>query len=103
MFDALLFKKHRALYRQRIRSTPRWDYYAVVGLLGAALAGFGFISLIAMCVWAAWTARFFLQRLKGTSHRASHVAEMIVTSIAIPPLAVFWRLAGALKFRVAFA
>jgi hypothetical protein len=26
---------------------------------------------------------------------------MIVTSIAIPPLAVFWRLVGALKFRVA--
>jgi hypothetical protein len=27
---------------------------------------------------------------------------MIVTSVAIPPLAVFWRLAGAFKFRVPF-
>src|SRR5205085_889073 len=24
MFDALLFRKHRALYRERIRGAPRW-------------------------------------------------------------------------------
>jgi hypothetical protein len=30
------------------------------------------------------------------------VAEMVVTSALIPPLSVFWRLYGALKFRVFF-
>jgi uncharacterized membrane protein YqaE (UPF0057 family) len=30
-----------------------------------------------------------------------HIAEMIVTSVLIPPLAVFWRLVGMLRFRAA--
>jgi hypothetical protein len=32
----------------------------------------------------------------------AHIAEMIVTSALIPPVAVFWRLIGAVKFRVRF-
>lgn len=31
-FDALLFKKHRQLYRDRIRRQPPWRYYAIVAL-----------------------------------------------------------------------
>ena len=31
-----------------------------------------------------------------------HIAEMVVTSALIPPLAIFWRVWGALKFRVLF-
>jgi hypothetical protein len=49
-----------------------------------------------------FTAKFFFERLRGASKRASHVVEMLVTSVLIPPLAVFWRLAGALRYRVAF-
>jgi len=30
------------------------------------------------------------------------VAEMLYTSALIPPLAVYWRVAGALRFKVAF-
>jgi GT2 family glycosyltransferase len=98
MFDALLFKKHRRLYREHIRAAPRWDYYVTVAALAA-----GFFTPEFLLLWAAMTAVFCLKRLRGTSHAPTHVAEMIVTSIAIPPLAVFWRLAGALRFRVAFA
>jgi cellulose synthase/poly-beta-1,6-N-acetylglucosamine synthase-like glycosyltransferase len=98
MFDALLFKKHRALYRSRIRAGARWDYYAIVASL--LLAAMGFMPAIA--VWALLTARFFLHRMRGASRRPRHVLEMLVTSVLIPPLAVFWRLAGALRFRVAF-
>ena len=97
MFDALLFKKHPQLYRQRIRRSPRWDYYLMTGSL---FGGFLYPSLL--FVWAGFTARFAWQRLRGTSKSPRHVLEMIVTSIAIPPLALFWRLAGALRFRVAF-
>ena len=107
MFDALLFKKHPRLYRERIRKTARWDYYATVALLfGALLSALqGSLPLAGICLglWAGLTARFCIQRLRGTSHKPSHVAEMIVTSALIPPVAVFWRLAGALKFRTAFA
>jgi hypothetical protein len=30
------------------------------------------------------------------------VLEMLVTSALIPPVAVFWRVAGMLRYRVAF-
>ncbi len=53
-------------------------------------------------LWFALTARFCGRRLTGTSHAVGHVAEMAVTSALIPPLAVFWRLAGAVKYRVPF-
>ena len=97
MFDALLFRKHPRLYRERIRATPRWDYYVIVGSLVASLA-----SPWWLLVWATLTARFCAQRLRGTSKAPAHVAEMIVTSVLIPLLSVFWRLVGALKYRVAF-
>ncbi len=105
MFDALLFKKHRRLYRERIRAAPRWDYYATVLALllfvGLLLAGSPY-SILPGAAWLFLTARFCLHRLDGTSRDARHVMEMVLTSILIPPLAVFWRLVGALKFRVAF-
>jgi GT2 family glycosyltransferase len=98
LYDALLFKKHRALYRSRIRRRPRWDYYVIVAALAATLTG----SAAAAAVWAMLTSRFFLQRLRGASKQPGHVLEMLVTSVLIPPLAVFWRFAGALRYRVAF-
>ena len=97
LFDALLYRKHRHLYRERIRAAPRWDYYAITGSLLLA-------PLLPM-LWVPWgilTGRFMLQRLKGVSRAPRHVLEMLVTSIAIPPLAVFWRVVGALRFRVVF-
>lgn len=53
-------------------------------------------------MWLVMTARFCAQRLTRTVHTLSHVAEMIITSALIPPLAGFWRLRGALRFRVWF-
>jgi hypothetical protein len=106
MFDALLFKKHRRMYRERIRATPRWDYYAIVSGLIGMVAGFALQSqllfLPSLALWLVMTARFCAQRLRGTSKSPGHLAEMALTSIVIPPLAVFWRIVGALKFRVAF-
>jgi hypothetical protein len=54
-------------------------------------------------VWLLLSMRFCAARLRGTSRTLPHVAEMIVTSVLIPPLAVFWRLAGAVRYRVCFA
>ncbi len=106
MFNALLYKKHPALYRQKIQATPPWRYYisvcaALLALIGA-LCGMWLLSLAGLIAWLVLTARFCLQRLRHTSHAPRHVAEMIVTSIIIPPLSIFWRLYGAVKFRVLF-
>ncbi len=40
-FDALLYKKHPALYRRRIRPGPPWDYYAIVAATAPAAIGIG--------------------------------------------------------------
>jgi len=97
MFDALLFKKHPRLYRERIRAAPRWDYYLMVASLIL-----GLVNPLFFLFWAGLTARFFVHRMRGTARTPGHLLEMLITSIAIPPLAVFWRIAGALRFKVAF-
>jgi hypothetical protein len=97
MFDALLFRKHRELYRRHIRARGRWDYYAIVGALLVAP-----VFPAALLAWAMLTAWFFGRRMKGASRRPAHVLEMLVTSALIPPVAVFWRVAGMLRYRVAF-
>lgn len=157
VFDALLYKKHPRLYREKIEPMLRPDdYRAVAALLlsGAAAAdGQAPLAILAFLAWLAFTLRLCARRLAGTAHFASqvvpanagaqfheigflaaqerratgqdrttshhtsplrrqgpgfaptvpHVAEIILTSALLPPLAVFWRLAGAIRFRVRFA
>lgn len=103
-FDALLYRKYKGLYRERIRRSPRYDYYLtvallLVGLVGAAV-GNGLLATICLGAWALLTLRLCLRRLRHTSHAPMHVLEMLVTSAAIPPLAVFWRMVGNFRFRV---
>jgi GT2 family glycosyltransferase len=106
LFDALLFKKHPRLYRERIRRHIRADYYAMVAALlvavAGALAGSTVVALAAGAAWIVSTAIFCARRLAGTRRDFAHVTEMLATSIVIPPLAVFWRIVGAARFRVVF-
>lgn len=106
MFNALLYKKHPRLYRQNIQATPPWHYYGMVGSLFAAVMGIcskrQHIAFVAACLWLFLTGCFCLSRLQHTSDHPSHRAEMLVTSVLIPPLAIFWRMRGAVKFRVFF-
>jgi GT2 family glycosyltransferase len=105
-YDALLFKKHPDLYRRRLPTGLPWDYYGIVACLlvlpVAAALGAWWAVAAAAGVWLLLTGRFAARRLRGTSHLPRHVAEMLVTSAVIPPLSVFWRLAGAVRFRVVF-
>lgn len=106
LFDALLFKKHPALYRSRIRAKPRLDYYVVVLALAGAAAGWAlsaaWLALASGGLWVVLTAWLGGRRLRPTSKAPSHVLEIVVTSMLIPPLAVFWRLYGAVKYRTLF-
>lgn len=103
MFDALLYRQHPALYRSRIRRHPRWDYYAAVVALLAAVFAFFYsaprLALAAFFTWGAITAWFCARRLRGTTRAPDHVVEMLFTSVLIPPLAIFWRVVGAIRYR----
>jgi glycosyltransferase involved in cell wall biosynthesis len=105
-FDALLYKKHPQLYRERIRRVPPWNYYLVVVLVPAAvvLAGAGerARALAALGIAALLILQLAWKRLKKTSHKPAHIAEMLATSAVIPFLSVYWRLRGAWRWRVLF-
>ncbi len=106
MYNALLYKKHPSLYRQRLGRVTPWRYYVILIALLVCFAGLvtrqPVLALGAAIVWMATTGLFFLQRLERTSRAPQHVAEMAITSILIPPIALFWRAKGALKYRVWF-
>jgi cellulose synthase/poly-beta-1,6-N-acetylglucosamine synthase-like glycosyltransferase len=105
VFNALLYRKHPEMY-VRMQPPPPYRYYAiltcllgmVVSLLGGSLPVFA----VWAAIWTALTAQFSALRLKRTSHAPLHVLEMAVTSMLIPPLSVYWRLRGALRYRVFF-
>lgn len=103
MFDVLLYRQHRFLYRRRIRRNARWDYHIAAGALFATPAALALgapgVALVTGAAWLAITGALAVKRLRHTSRRLGHVTEMIVTSALIPPLAVFWRIAGAIRYR----
>jgi glycosyltransferase involved in cell wall biosynthesis len=106
VYNALLFKKHPSLYRRLIQDSPPWHYYinalALVSSTVGLLLGWSWLFGPALAVWAMSVGQFCAHRLEHTSRRAMHIVEMVVTSALIPPVAVYWRLRGALKYRVAF-
>ncbi|MFB3818866.1 MAG: glycosyltransferase family 2 protein, partial [Candidatus Methylomirabilales bacterium] len=106
LFESLLYKKHPALYWRMARTQRPWRYYAIVagGLVAVAglLSGRPAPALAGGLLWLTLTVRFCLRRLRGTSRRPGHVLEMALTSVLIPPLAIAWRLAGAVRHRVLF-
>jgi GT2 family glycosyltransferase len=107
VFDALLYKTHPQLYRQKIQASPAWDDCAIVAAFAVLLTGLSaansILALSGAVAWGVPTALHCRNRLRGPSRSPAHVAEIILTSVLIPPIAVFWRLAGAIRFRVRFA
>jgi glycosyltransferase involved in cell wall biosynthesis len=106
LYNALIYKKHRRRYRAELEPHPPLHYYAVLGsgvmALVALLRGRTAIGAFSGVVWALLEWRFFSRRVRGTSHRPLHLLDMALTSLLIPPLSVYWRLRGAVRFRVPF-
>jgi GT2 family glycosyltransferase len=106
LFNALLYKKHPKLYRAHIQSRPPLLYYcaalALLTAFGSAVKRQSRILGAFGGLWLVLTVRFCALRLRGTSRTRAHVLEMTATSVFIPVVAVFWRLRGAIRFRVLF-
>lgn len=105
-FDALLYKKYPRLYRERIGRIPPWDYYLIVAFVAAVpiflavdsdrVAESCAVVAVALVLRLAW------QRLRRTDRSLRRLLEMLATSAVIPFLSVYWRVRGALRFRVLF-
>jgi GT2 family glycosyltransferase len=104
-FNALLYRKHPTLYRERLTKKPA-SYYAIgasiiLGIVSLITGRLG-IALACATIWAALTLRFCVVRLRGTSLAPRHIAEMFVTSALIPPLSLYWHIYGMLRHRILF-
>lgn len=103
--DALLFKKHPKLFRRTVGFFAARYYMIMAALLAAAiLLSIGYVAAATFffVVWIFFSALFCFARLRRTSRSPVHIVEMVVTSLLIPPTAIFWRLYGAVKYRVLF-
>ncbi len=104
MFNALLFKKHPELYKQRIGSPALRNYYLIIALLITSIAEWiqkdQIIAFVCLSVWLYLMISFILKRLANASLSFKHVVEMVATSLLIPFVSVFWNLYGAIKFKV---
>jgi glycosyltransferase involved in cell wall biosynthesis len=107
-YDALLYKRHPKLFRERIPSYAGLVllYYAFVlsftGLLIAFTAGWPRLATGMAILWLLLLAVLVAKRLSGTSMSVAHIGQVLVTSLVTPFLSVYWRLYGAVKHRVLY-
>ena len=107
-YDALLYKRHPDLFRERIPAYRRQvlqNYIAVVsiatGLIGL-LTGQGIIATMGLSVWGGLSADLVVRHLPNTPLTPITLKHAILTAIATPFLSVYWRLYGAMKYKVLY-
>lgn len=108
-YDALLYKRHPQLFRERIPTYAplvRLYYTLVVSFLlglGSGLAGAGTVSTVAFAIWALGTLILVGWRLRNTAQPLRHLPTTLVSALATPFLSIYWRLYGAVQYRVLYA
>jgi glycosyltransferase involved in cell wall biosynthesis len=106
MFNALLYKKYPEMYRRKIRSKAPLNYYLMVSGFALMMVGIALhmnlLSISGFIIWIGLTVLFTIKRLSSTILSIKHISEMVVTSLAIPFLSIFWQFYGAVKYRVLF-
>lgn len=103
-YDALLYRKHRRTGYKNIRRHMPWHYPAIVmtllAIASALLLHDFFMLLLAAASWTLLTAHLCLKRLRGTEKSIANVLDILWTSLLLPPIGVFWRVVGALRFQL---
>jgi hypothetical protein len=103
MYNALIYKKHPERFGG-LRAGPPLLYYGIlasgIGAVASAASGRRRTAAVLGASWLGLQSAFFLRRFRGVTHRPSHVADLLLTSVLIPPLSIYWRLRGALRYRV---
>ncbi|MFL6629639.1 MAG: glycosyltransferase family 2 protein [Vitreoscilla sp.] len=105
-FDALLFKKYPGLYDRHVGLRHPPALYALIVLATLVAAGAwpfdADVALGALAVAVAGVLLFAARRLRGLAKSPRLVADMLISSFAIPFVSLWWRLVGAWRWRVAF-
>lgn len=103
--DALMRRRHGPTWRRRIgtdRGRLRQHAVTTVAGAGAILFGFGGRRRMAAAsagLWTLSTARFAARRILPGPRTADEVIRMVVTSVAIPPVACLHRVLGEWRHR----
>ncbi|MGF7214082.1 glycosyltransferase involved in cell wall biosynthesis [Spirosoma lacussanchae] len=106
-YDALLFKRHPQLFRQRI---PAYRglvvrYYATV--LGGTVGVLGLLlghTATALAGWGSWLilGGWLVAERWPAEPTQARIRQTVLTALATPFLSIYWRLYGAIKYRVAY-
>ncbi|MCC3761863.1 HAD-IIIA family hydrolase [Glycomyces sp. TRM65418] len=103
--NALMRAKHGLTWRERCgERRSRFAFHLTTSVLGAA-ALYGTarrrrFAAPAAAAWAAMTGRFAASRIAHGPLRATEIADMALSSVLIPPAAVYWNVVGTLRHRV---
>lgn len=106
-YDALLYKRYPHLFRQRIETNRSLilEYYASVLASTIAfmsiLSGNTLAAITAFIIWATLSTNIVWQRLPDRLV-ITQLPQTVITAIALPFLAVYWRLYGAIKYKVLY-
>ncbi len=106
IFNALLYKKFPEMYKQRLDSRPPWHYYIITIFLVVSFIGLASMNqqllFAGAAGWLVLTLLFALKRLSKTSKKPAHIAEMVVTSACLPPLSMYYKIKGSIRYRTLF-
>ena len=103
--NALLRAKFGPDWRRLIGEGPGRTGRHLLAVAGAATAAGGLLTgrprltAAGLAVWAAMTAEFATGRIIPGPRTPAEILAMIVTSAAIPPVALAWRARGELRWR----
>ncbi|SOD79353.1 glycosyltransferase family 2 protein [Spirosoma fluviale] len=105
-YDALLFKEHPVLFRERIPAY-KWlviRYYVsvaslLVGLIGLLIGNSQVVGL-GFSLWLLLTLALINERLDNQPITGTTLKAALITSLVTPFLSVYWRLYGAFSYRV---
>jgi histidinol-phosphate phosphatase family protein len=101
--DALLRRRYGPGWRHLVGAFPtRLRAHAATTACGLAcgvalLAGRRRAAAVAAAAWSLCTLQFLVARARSGSHRPAELATLAITSVAIPPAAVWHRLRGELR------
>ncbi|MFD2935568.1 glycosyltransferase [Spirosoma flavum] len=107
-YDALLYKRHPNLFRERIPAYRRqvMRYYAsvvsiAIGLISLLIGQEG-IAIMSLSVWLFLSTDLVMHHLPSSPLTWIVIKHAVLTAVATPFLSVYWRLYGAVKYKVLY-